>query len=59
MIREIILANIGYNSWNGFYITIVGLEIGNFSGELFGLDITPDIIIFSILFFEFEINLKK
>jgi hypothetical protein len=39
MIREIELANIGYNAWNGFYLTILGIESnGNrFSGELFGL----------------------
>jgi len=59
MIKEIELANIGYNAWNGFYLTILGIESnGNrFSGELVGLHITSDVVLISIFFLEFEIKL--
>ena len=62
MIREIELANIGYNAWNGFYLTVLGVEFDGedgFAGELFGLHIASVVIIISILFIEFEIILKK
>jgi len=62
MIREIELLNIGYTAWNGFYLTVLGVEFGGkngLSGELFGLHIASDMVLLSLFFVEFEINFKK
>lgn len=57
-LREIEIINLGFNSWNGFYFSFIGIELSKFSGQLFGLNFASDIILISVFFCEFEINLK-
>jgi hypothetical protein len=57
-VREIEVINFGYNSWNGFYVSLLSIEIQGetkgFEGELLGLHISTDVVLLYILFVEIE-----
>lgn len=57
-IREFQVINFGYNSWNGFYFSLVSIEIQGetkgFEGELLGLHIATDVVLLYVLFIEIE-----
>ena len=57
-IREFQVINFGYNSWNGFYFSLVSIEIQGekkgFEGELLGLHIASDVVLVYVLFIEIE-----
>jgi hypothetical protein len=57
-VREIEVINFGYNSWNGFYFSLLSIEIQGetkgFEGELLGLHISTDVVLLYVLFVEIE-----
>lgn len=57
-IREFELLNIGFNSWNGFYFTLIGIELfgdkKGFIGSLLGIHISFDVILLHVFFVEIE-----
>lgn len=57
-IREFEVINFGYNSWNGFYFSLVSIEIQGetkgFEGELLGLHIATDVVLMYVLFIKIE-----
>ena len=59
-IQKITPFNIEYNEWNGFGLTILGIEYqGNkkgFDGELFGIHFCKDHLIIGIAFIQIVIN---
>jgi len=59
-INEITPIKIEYNSWNGFIITIFGIEYQGknkgFEGDLFGLHFSKTHLIIYILFIQFDIK---
>lgn len=56
-IQKITLADIEWNKWNGFVLTILGIEYQGktkgFEGELLGLHFSKDHLIFEIAFIQF------
>jgi hypothetical protein len=48
--------DIEINSYNAFVFEFIGIEYGYFEGELLGLHIGPEHLIFSILFFRFTVE---
>jgi hypothetical protein len=60
MIHKITLANIEWNDWNGFVLTVLGIEYQGdtrgFNGELLGIHFSKDHFIFEIVFVQFVIN---
>lgn len=59
-IQKITLVHIELNEWNGFGLTILGIEYqGNkssFEGELLGLHFAKDYLIFEIAFIQFTVK---
>lgn len=55
-IQKITLANIEWNEWNGFVLTILGIETKGFEGELLGLHFSKNHLIFEIAFIQFTIK---
>jgi hypothetical protein len=59
-IQKITLANIEWNKWNGFVLTILGIEYQGeakgFEGELFGLHFSKDHLIFEIGFIQVTVK---
>ena len=59
-IQKITLADIEWNEWNGFVLTILGIEYQGetkgFEGELFGLHFSKDRLIFEIAFIKFTVK---
>lgn len=59
-IQKITLADIEWNEWNGFVLTILGIEYQGetkgFEGELLGLHFSKDHLIFEILFIQFTVK---
>jgi hypothetical protein len=57
-VREIEIVNFGYNSWNGFYFSLLSIEIQGetkgFEGELLGIHIATDVVLIYVLFVEIE-----
>lgn len=57
-IQKITLADIEWNEWNGFVLTILGIEYQGkkkgFEGELLGLHIASDVVLLYFLFIEIE-----
>lgn len=57
-IREIEFIKIGFNKWNGFYFSLLSLEIQGenkgFEGDFLGIHIASDIILLYVLFIEIE-----
>ncbi len=57
-VREIEVVNFGYNSWNGFYFSLLSIEIQGetkgFDGELLGVHIATDVVLLYVLFIEIE-----
>ena len=59
-IQKITLADIEWNEWNGFILTILGIEYQGekkgFEGELLGLHFSKDHLIFEIAFIQFTVK---
>ena len=59
-IQKITLADIEWNEWNGFVLTILGIEYQGakkgFEGELLGLHFSKDHLIFEIAFIQFTVK---
>ena len=59
-IQKITLVDIEWNEWNGFGLTILGIEYQGknkeFEGELFGLHFSKDHLIFEIAFIQFAVK---
>lgn len=59
-IQKITLADVEWNTWNGFVFTIFGIELQtekcDFEGELFGLHFSKDHLIFEIAFMQFTVK---
>ena len=57
-VREIEVINLGCNSWNGFYFSLLSIEIQGetkgFEGELLGFHIATDVVLLYVLFVEIE-----
>jgi hypothetical protein len=57
-VREIEVVNFGYNSCNGFYFSLLSIEIQGekkgFEGELLGVHIATDVLLIYVLFVEIE-----
>ena len=57
-VRELEVINFGYNRWNGFYLSLLSIEIQGetkgFEGELLGLHIATDVVLIYVLFVEIE-----
>lgn len=60
LIREIKIINLGFNDWNGFYFSLLSIEIQGekrgFEGELFGIHLTDTYKFINILFLQFELR---
>ena len=60
IIQKLTLADIEWNEWNGFVLTILGIEYKGknkgFEGELFGLNFSKDHLIFEIAFIQFTVK---
>lgn len=59
-IQKITLADFEWNEWNGFVLTIFGIEYQGkkkgFEGELLGLHFSKDHLIFEIAFIQFTVK---
>lgn len=59
-IQKITLADIEWNEWNGFVLTILGIEYQGetkgFEGELLGLHFSKDHLIFEIAFIQITVK---
>jgi hypothetical protein len=59
-LQRITLANIEWNEYNGFALTILGIEYQGktkgFEGELLGIHFSKDSLIFEILFIQFAVK---
>lgn len=59
--RGIEIINLGYNDWNGFYLTLIGIdfqgETRGFESALLGLYIASDWLIVDIFFIQIEFKL--
>lgn len=53
-INEITIFEIKLNSWNGFSLTILAVEICNFDRALFGVYVGSDFLIMYVFFRCFE-----
>jgi hypothetical protein len=48
-----------WNSYNWFIFELIGLELDNYEGSLFGLSIAPNFFYINILFFSITIKSSK
>lgn len=53
---KLTLIKLEVNSWNGFILLVMGIEINNFEGELLGLHFSKDYLARSIFFVCIEIK---
>ena len=53
--RAFTLIDIEWNEWNGFYAQLLGIEWGNFEGDLFSVNAGPDFLFVNLLFVKFSI----
>jgi len=53
--NEFTLIRLEWNAWNGFVFSLVGIEAGEFEGELLGLHFSRDHFIFSVCFYQFTV----
>jgi hypothetical protein len=54
--RNLTLFNAEYNSYNGFTLSVLNIEAGNFEGALFGLHFWSNFLIIEICFIKIEIS---
>jgi hypothetical protein len=56
LIKELKIIDLQINSWNGFVFTFIGIDYGNFEGELLGVHFGGTFLIVNFLFFSFDIK---
>jgi len=55
--RQFTLLMLEWNNWNGFIFKFIGLEFGDFEGDLLGLSFAPkDYLCFSIFCIRFDVK---
>jgi hypothetical protein len=54
--RKLGIIKLEVNSWNGFMLSVMNIELDHFEGELLGLHFSRDYLIIGVLFVSIEVK---